>query len=112
MNNLNKYGKYIRAIREKNNDTLEELAKKLDMSFSTLGKYERGERKITPDLLEQVAQVYNVPLSYFYGEEGQLPPELKEIGVEWITFAKEMQERNLSPEQIKATLDLISKLNI
>ena len=107
---MNKYGKYIREIREKNNDTLEDLAKKLDMSFSTLGKYERGERKITPELLEEVAEVYGVSLSYFFGEESDVPKELKNLGVEWITFAREMEERQLTPEEIKATLNLISKL--
>jgi transcriptional regulator with XRE-family HTH domain len=107
---VNKYGKYIRNIREKNNDTLEDLANKLDMSFSTLGKYERGERKITPELLEEVANIYDVPLSYFFGEKGELPKELKEIGAEWITFAKEMKNKKLTPDQIKATLELIEKL--
>lgn len=108
---MNKYGKYIREIRERNNDTLEVLAKKLDMSFSTLGKYERGERKITPELLEQVARVYEVPLSYFFGEEAAVPVELKRAGVEWITFIKEMEQKELTPEQIKATIELLEKLN-
>jgi transcriptional regulator with XRE-family HTH domain len=109
---MDKYGKAIRDLRERRGDTREELAKKLEMSESGLGKYERGERNIKPEFLEQVAKVYDVPLSYFYGEEGELPEELKKVGAKWITFIKEMEERELTPEQIKATLEFLEKMGI
>lgn len=107
---MNKYGKRIRDLREKNNDTLEELAKKLNMTLSSLGKYERGERKITPEFLEQVANLYDVPFSYFFGEETEPPKELKEIGAEWVSFAKEMENKEITPEEIKAILDIMGKI--
>jgi len=107
---MNKYGNRIRWIREKNNDSMEDLAKKMNMSWSTLGKYERGERRITPELLEEVAKVYDVPLSYFYGEAQELPEALKKHGEGWVTFIKEMEQKELTPEQIKATLELLEKL--
>lgn len=109
---MKKYGFKIREIREKNNDTREELAKKLKISESALGKYERGERNIKPILLEKVAEIYDVPFSSLFGDEVDMPRELKELGVEWITFAKEMNEKNLTPEEIKATLELLEKLGI
>lgn len=112
MSNLdNKYGKVIRELRLKNGDTIEQLAKKLKITESAMGKYERGERKVKPEFLEQIAEIYEVPVSSFYGEEIEIPKELKEVGVEWITFAKEMKEKNLTPEQIKATLALIETLS-
>jgi transcriptional regulator with XRE-family HTH domain len=80
------------------------------MSESGLGKIERGERNFKPGLLEQIAKVYDTPLSYFYGKEGDLPEELKERGAEWIAFIDEMEERNLTPEQIKATLEFLDKM--
>jgi transcriptional regulator with XRE-family HTH domain len=109
---MKKYGLAIRKLRERNGDTREDLANKLGMSESGLGKYERGERTIKPEFLEQVSQVYDVPLSYFFGEEGELPEELKEVGAKWITFIKEMEERQLTPEQIKATLEFLDKMGI
>lgn len=109
---MNRYGSKIREIREKNNDTLEDLAKKLDTHFSTVGKWERGERKITPELLEQIAELYDVPVSYFFGDkDGEVPEELKEIGVEWIRFAEEMKEKEITPEELKAIISLYKKLN-
>lgn len=106
-----KYGKKMRELREKKGDTLEEAAKKLNMSLSNLGKYERGERRITPELLEQIAELYDQPLSYFYGEEdGGVPKELKEVGVEWVRFAKEMKEKDITPEEIKAIIEFMNKV--
>lgn len=105
---MNKYGIRIRELRDKKKDTLEELARKLNMSWSTLGKYERGERRITPELLEQIAEVYDTPVSYFYGED--LPEELKKYGEGWVSFAKDMTEKELTPEQIRSLVDFLEKL--
>jgi transcriptional regulator with XRE-family HTH domain len=107
---MKRFGVRIKELREKNNHTREQLAKKIGLSESGLGKIERGERNFKPGLLEEIAKIYDVPVSYFYGEEGELPNELREIGVEWITFAKEMKEKKLTPEQIKATLELLETL--
>lgn len=107
---MKKYGIKIRELREKHGDTLEELGKKLNMSFSTLGKYERGERKIATELLEQIAAVYDMPLSYFFGEEIEIPEELREYGVEWVTVIKEAVDKNITPDEIRAILDILNKV--
>lgn len=109
---MDKYGKYIREIREKNGDTREETAKKLNISESALGKYERGERKIRPDLLEKLAGLYDVPLSSLFGEEGELPKELKDKGAKWISFINEAEEKQLTPEQIMAAVEFIEKMGL
>jgi transcriptional regulator with XRE-family HTH domain len=108
---VNRYGSKIREIREKNGDTLEDLAKKLNTNFSTLGKYERGERKITPELLEEISEIYQIPISYFFGEEIELPEELKTLGLKWATFNRKMDEQEITPEELEALLTLYKKLN-
>jgi transcriptional regulator with XRE-family HTH domain len=107
-----KYGMIIRDLREKMGDTRDELAKKLNISESALGKYERGERKVQLELIENIASIYDVPLTNFFGEEGVLPKELKDKGVKWIRFIHEMEERQLTPEQIKATLEFLDKMGL
>lgn len=109
---MKNYGLYIREIREKNNDTLEGLAKKLNLTLSALSKIELGHRKAKPELLEQIAKIYGVPSAYFFGEEIEVPAELKEVGVELIKIAKELKQRNLTPEQIQATLEFMDKMGI
>lgn len=109
---MKKYGDRIREIREKHGDTRLDLANKIGMSESGLGKIERGERNFKPGLLEEIAKLYDTPLSFFYGNEGELPNELKEKGAKWIAFINEMEERKLTPEQIKATLEFLDKFGI
>lgn len=108
---MNRYGSKIRELREKNGDTLEELAAKMNLTFSALGKYERGERKITAEFLEEIAKIYDVPLSYFFGEEKEVDEELKKIDFKWIAFSKQMEERNITPEELEALLNLYKKIN-
>lgn len=109
---MRKYGERIRSIREKYGDTRLELARKIGMSEGGLGKIERGERNFKPGLLEQIAKIYDTPLSYFYGVEGDLPQELKDRGAEWIAFIDEMEQRKLTPEQIKATIEFLDKMGL
>lgn len=109
---MNNIGNKIRDIRIKNGDSLEELGKKLNFNYSNLSKIERGLRSPSIDLIEQLAKLYDIKISYFFGEEVDVPNELKDIGVEWITFAEEMEERNLTPEQIKATIEFLDKMGL
>ncbi|WP_226085680.1 helix-turn-helix domain-containing protein [Mesobacillus sp. S13] len=104
-------GQKIRYLRTKNGHTLEELGNKLNFNYSNLSKIERGARKPTLEILEDIAKIYDVPVSFFFGETQELPEELKQLGEGWIKFAKKMEKRNLTPEEIEATLDFLEKLN-
>lgn len=101
------YGDKIRRLRKERKDTLRSLADKLEYHHTTLGKVENGKVEATIKLLEKIAKVYDVPMSYFLDEE--IPPELKEIGVEWVSFAKEMKDKALTPDEIRAAVELIEK---
>lgn len=98
------YGEKIREIRKSRGDSIRSLAAKLDYNFATLGKVELGQVKASIELLEKIAKVYDVPMSYFI-----VPDELKEVGVEWIEFAKEMEEKELTPDEIRAAIEIIEK---
>lgn len=108
---MNRYGSKIRKIREENGDTLEDLAKKTNTHFSTVAKWERGERRITPELLEEIAKIYQVPITYFFGQEIKLPEELKKIGGKWATLIDDLEEQEITPEEIKALINLYKKVN-
>lgn len=109
---MNNIGNKIRDLRTKNGDSLEELGKKLNFNYSNLSKIERGLRSPSVELIEQIAKLYDIKVSYFFGEEAEVPKELKAVGVEWITFAEEMEEKQLTPEQIKATIEFLDKMGL
>lgn len=107
----NKIGQLIRTLRKENKDRLEDLGNKLGYSYGGLAKIERGEVKPSIDLLKKIANIYDRPVSYFIGTEQELPNELKDIDVEWISFINDMKERDITPEEVKQILDFMSKYN-
>ncbi len=98
-------GDKIRDIRTKRGDSLRSLGIKINYSHGTLGKVERGEIKPSIELLEKIAETYDVPMTHFI-----VPDELQKMGVEWIGFVEEMQEKELTPDEIRAAIEIIEKL--
>jgi transcriptional regulator with XRE-family HTH domain len=109
---MEKYGDLIAEIRTKNGDTREELARKLNIPLSTFAKYERGERKVKPELLEKIAEIYDIPVATFFGEEVELPEEFKKIGVKWVRTIQKFENQNLTPEQVEATVEFLEKMGL
>ncbi|WP_394139624.1 helix-turn-helix domain-containing protein [Cytobacillus oceanisediminis] len=104
-------GKKIRELRMKNGDTLEQLGTKLNFNYSNLSKIEREIRMPSVELIKEIAEIYDVQLSYFFGKEQEIPEELKKAGVEWITFIEDMEEQEISPEDIRTILEIVHKYN-
>lgn len=103
-------GAKVRALRESKGLTLRDVATALDMDYGHLGRLERGTVAPSMKKLQALADYFEVDTSHFFGEKGEVPEELKKVGVEWITFIDKMEERKLSPEEIIAVLDLVEKL--
>lgn len=103
-------GQRIIELRESRGIPRTKLADDIGYDQSNLGKVERGTYAASPELLKKIADYFNVSVAHLYGEEVEVPKELKDIGVEWITFAKEMQQKELTPEQIKHYVEVVSRI--
>ena len=57
------------------------VAEKLGLTFQQLQKYERGANRISASRLYELAQIFDVPVSYFYEgmEEGKGAPSPDEV---------------------------------
>lgn len=60
-------GDRLRRLRHEKGLSLEEVARRIGMSFAALGAYERGERKPSMDRLERLARFYDVSVDYLLG---------------------------------------------
>lgn len=105
-------GAKIRELREEKKLTLRQLGIQTELDHSYIGKIERGKASPSIETLEKIADALDVEISTFFGEKGHIPDELKEVGVEWITFAKKMKERELTPEQIESFLKFVDDMGI
>lgn len=67
MSDLNNYiGDQIRKYRKNKHLTAEQLATKLNISRTTLTRYETGVRKVNQDILFKLSEIFNVPINNFY----------------------------------------------
>lgn len=100
--------KKIKQLRVTKGHTLEELGEKINFNYSNLSKIERGIRPPTLELIEKLAEFYDVPLTYFFGEEKEIPEELKNLGIDWVTFVEDMEKKEITPDDIKAIMEIVN----
>lgn len=103
-------GEKLKKIREDKGLTLREVADKTGIHFTYIGKLENGQHKANLEMINKLCKFYNISVSSLFGETVEVPKELQEMGVEWITFAKEMKKENLTPEQIKKIIEVVTEL--
>ncbi len=71
-------GSKIISLRKKLNLSQSELAKKVSVSRTIIGNYERNENTPSVDILLKIANTFNVSIDFLVGE-GQLSSYNKEV---------------------------------
>jgi transcriptional regulator with XRE-family HTH domain len=73
--------KRVRALRLQRGMSQTELGTVLDVTFQQVQKYETGANRISAGRLQQIAEVLDVPVSYFYAglDDSALPRNLPVI---------------------------------
>lgn len=65
--NKKEIGKNIKSIRQKKKISRSELAKKLELSYSSIEKHEQGQRGFNIDTLNKFAKALEVPITDLLG---------------------------------------------
>lgn len=65
---MSEFSSMLKYLRDRENYTQSELAKKLDISRSTIGMYEAGEREPDFEMLEAIADIFNVDMNFLLGK--------------------------------------------
>lgn len=60
-------GNIIKKLREEKGMLQKDLAKKLDISSSTVGMYEQGRREPDIETLKKLTEIFNVTMEYLLG---------------------------------------------
>ena len=87
-----KFGRRIKHFRQKNKLSQEELAEKIDIAVTNMGKIERGESFVTAATLEKLANVLGVKVQDFFMFDNFVTVE---------QMKKELELNNLSNDEIK-----------
>ena len=114
--------KILHGIKEKGT-TKAELAKKVGIPYTTLDSMvKRNPDSVNMRTLFKIADALDVSVDYLARDEitdkhyksnnetkRALPPELENIGVEWLKFAKDCEESGLTPEQLRKLADALKE---
>ncbi|SHH06487.1 helix-turn-helix domain-containing protein [Tepidibacter thalassicus] len=115
------FSERLKQLRKSMKLTQKELAEKLGLSPGAIGLYEQNRRTPDIELLNKIATYFDVTVDYLLGrtnnpttvriEGDKLPKELREIGIEYLTIAKEMADKEIPPEDIKKIIDVLVNRN-
>lgn len=64
-------GHRIKSLRELKGDSQKDLGAKLGLSFQQIQKYENGKNRVSASTLQQIADLYDVDVEYFFGDFAQ-----------------------------------------
>ncbi len=94
-------------LRKEQNMNQGELAKALGVSRSTISMYEQGVRMPTIEGMEAIADYFNVDMDYLNGRTNiknrviHAVQEATTLDDTYFSFAKEMQSKNVSVEDMR-----------
>ena len=67
--NQEKFGKFIKELRQKNNLTQKEFADKYHVTYQAVSKWENGKNMPDSALIKQISEDFNVSLEELYNGE-------------------------------------------
>ncbi|OKZ59890.1 MAG: hypothetical protein BHV96_05385 [Clostridium sp. CAG:354_28_25] len=68
----------LKKLRLEKNESLESIAKILNVTLQTISNYENGKREMTPNTIIKLAEYFNVSTDYLLGKSDiRNPEELK-----------------------------------
>lgn len=66
-------GRKIRALRLERGLSQTNLADGIGLTFQQVQKYEKGANRVSAGRLQKIADLLNIPVTFFYGETGARP---------------------------------------
>lgn len=102
-------GLKLKKLREEMGLTLREAGKRIGIDHSYISKIEKGKMP-SLEKLKKLCSLYGVSVSSLFGEEVEMPEELKKLGVDWIRTAQNMSEKGLTPEEVEKMVEIVRAL--
>ncbi len=126
---MNKLNKIINNYIENNGLTLREFADKCSLSHSYIAKLKNGfdprsnnEIHPTIETIRKLSSAMNIEVKDLLFKAGyienyenviliedQIPVKLRQIGVEYLELAKEMQDKQIPPDDIKKIISFFKE---
>ena len=113
-------GQKLKYLRVEKDLTIRELANIFQVGRSTLSGYENDKSNPDYEMLSKLADYYGVSVDWLLGRtddrqgyfmnQEKIPKELKQLGEVYIKVAKDMQDREMDPEDIQKILEFYQNM--
>ena len=108
---MSELARRIIDLRERNNMTQVELAKKINLSKSKMSKIESGDRRVTSDELAAFAEVFGVSTDYLLGRPEKADDDQVDLDLERaLDNAHSFSGKPLSEHDRKVAKDVLRSL--
>lgn len=98
------FGTILKKLRQDNNLTQDELAKKIDTSRSNIANYENDKNMPSVDILEKLSKLFDCTTDYLLGKSDIRNPEKNDLDKLQIGLSTK-DYSNISEEQLKQIED-------
>lgn len=110
------FGNNLKKIRQENEMTQEELAKKINTSRSNIANYENDKNMPSIEILNKLSEIFNCSIDYLLGKSDVRNPEKKDndlLDLASMGFNADSYTLPTSTqkEQIKGLLEVVLKDN-
>jgi transcriptional regulator with XRE-family HTH domain len=110
------FGNNLKKIRQENEMTQEELAKKINTSRSNIANYENDKNMPSIEILNKLSEIFNCSIDYLLGKSDVRNPEKKDndlLDLASMGFNADSYTPPTSTqkEQIKGLLEVVLKNN-
>lgn len=99
------FGDILKKLRQDNNLTQDELAKKINTSRSNIANYENGKNKPSVEVLEKLSELFNVSTDYLLckseikNPEQIIDPDKLDIGLNLKDYTPPTEEQKKKIEE-------------
>jgi transcriptional regulator with XRE-family HTH domain len=102
LEQLENLGPKIKYYRKQRGYSQEQLAQKLGKTKSYISRVENNKERPNLEFLVSVADALGIRVKDLFDDDTPpTPPELKEIGADWIMLNKELKAEGFTVEQIR-----------
>ena len=110
----------LRELRDEVGFPLVKVAADIGISKTYMADLEKGKNRLNEEVLHKLSDYYGVSTDYILGRSSKkegyildvIPQELRDLGVDYLTVTKELKERGLTPEDVRALIKTVTKINL
>jgi transcriptional regulator with XRE-family HTH domain len=110
-------GERVKQIRERQGMMQKDLALKVGLSTARISELEK-KKSCPTSTLERICKALDITPSFFYSDEDVSPEDtslkelIKDIGMDYLVFSKEMKDSSLSIDELRKTISQLKSLGL